>query len=164
MSLTKTVKSFCTSNGKQTVKALALTLAVVDEALNSGNTDPMGILATRTDPKMRAQVRAIIRQVLGGYEMRVNKKHFTGLKWVIVENAGPTDKMRELRKLVEEGASIYSDGVKTMINGEPAPKVQLTTEQFAEKLEAYAKRAGFTVDVRSIALIETDNDEMPIAA
>lgn len=159
-SVLKTINGFCTSNKNNNVKALSMIALAIDYAIEHGNTDPLGVLISKTDSKMSPVIRKIVGAVTGGLQCKKDtslKPHYTGLKWTMGDNWGPSEKMAVLRQLIEDKASIYGKDVKEQllpaVIKEPTVK---TLEQVEEHIRAYAAKQGF--DIKLVKMVKTPDE------
>ena len=137
------VKAFLRSHKGHTQKALALVLTGMDHMLEHRDWDGLALLIKQTEGRMGAQIRAIVKNCIGGVSMAADKKHHTGMRFKLGDNFGPTEKLDALRDLVEAGETIFSDNVNALLGKEKAAPKAKTLAEVRKHVQEFAAKHGF---------------------
>lgn len=148
--LLQTVNSYLKSQSKAGSKGLALTLACIEHGFQHGDTTQLAWLISKADAKDSQVFRAIAGKVMGGVTMKKDARQPSGIKIDLADNAGPTDKMPILKRLVEDQVSFRS----TRVQEELLAKAKVEAEFDLHKLAlAFVKKmAKEEVSVASMML------------
>lgn len=136
-----TVKSFCTAQTGAPAKALALTLDSMDHMIEHKDWDALAYFLGHGPSNMRPIAKRIVAACLGGVEYdsasKVARSHRCRGMFKMSENFGPTDRMIELRALVDAGEGLTSRAVKETFPSQTPDKTE--AEVLASFVSKYKK-------------------------
>lgn len=114
--LIKQVQGFVRGQATGGRNGLALVMACVDHMFEHNDWTPLAWLIAKSDARDSSILRGIAGQVAGGLTMSTKGKEAvkqpSGMFIKMGNNAGVTDKMPILRKLVEDGESFRGKAVR----------------------------------------------------
>lgn len=132
-----TVKSFCTTQENAPVKALGLVLSATEHMIEHRDWDALAYFLGHAPANMRPIAKRIAGEVLGGvtYDSasKVAKAHRCKGVFKLGDNFGPTERLAELKALVDNGEKITGKAVK-----EAFPSV-VEEKTHEEKVKLFAK-------------------------
>jgi len=146
MSYLKQVKAFIRSHKGHTQKALTITLQGIEHMLEHRDWDGLAMLIHDTEGRMGSQIKAIVGCTVGGISLQSDKKHHTGMRFKLGDNFASTEKLAELRKLVENGETIFSESVNNLIGKEKKEPAKKSLKEVREHVIKFAEKHGYTLD------------------
>lgn len=133
------VAGFLKTHKGQNKRAVEMVLLGIEHMLENGREwTGLARLLSGVEPRMATMYRRIIDTALGGVSVRRDIKQPSGLRFVFGDNFGPSEKIAGLRKLVEQGASIYGQDMQAYVGMEPKPAAAFDAEK---RFAALAKAA-----------------------
>lgn len=127
--LIKRVQGFVRGQTSAGANGLTLIQDCVDHMFEHNDWTPLAWLINRSEAQDKSRIRAIVGKVAGGITLTTKgkeaQKQPSGMHIKVGENAGPTDRMPILRKLVEEGQSFRGKAVSDELLGKEPPKFDI---------------------------------------
>ena len=156
--LIKQVQGFVRGQNTGGKNGLAFVEKTIDHMFEHGDWTPLAWLVAKSDPSDARLYRAIIGRCVGGITMNAKSKEAkvqpSGLEIKMGENAGPTDLMPTLRKLVEDGESFRGKAVKEELLGKEPPAFDLA--KYAKTIANRLAKEEVTVKDLMNAIINLD--------
>lgn len=141
------VKSYTKGQRNAGAKGLAFCMNCIDHMFEHGDWTPLAWLITGMDKRDGSIMRSIVREVTGGVSLttqsKAAKEQPTGIEIKMADNAGPTDKMAILRKMVEEGVSFRSQLVQKNLMDKSANPADLP--KYAKAVMRKLDKEGWTI-------------------
>ena len=145
--LIKRVQGFVRGQSSAGANGLRLIQDCVDHMYEHNDWTPLAWLINRSEAQDKSRIRAIVGVVAGGLTLSTGGKQAkvqpSGMFIKMAENAGPTDMMPTLRKLVEEGQSFRSKAVSEELLKKEPPKADIN--KFAKSIVNKMAKEGWTL-------------------
>lgn len=145
--LLKQVKAFVTNQRNAGAKGLSLTMVCIDHMFEHNDWTPLAYLINTCEARDSAVLRRIVGVCVGGIKLTTKGKEAknqpSGMVIKLDHNAGVTDKMPILRKLVEEGVSFRSKAVAEELFEKNEKPFDLPA--YAKRLKAKLEKEHITV-------------------
>lgn len=120
------VKGFITQQNNAGSRGLALINQCIDHMFEHRDWTPLAHMLAKSDHKDSSIYRAIVRETTGGLRLDTSSKEAkeqpSGMRIVMGNNSGPSEKMPILRQLVAEGESFRGKRVSEELLAKPAPE------------------------------------------
>lgn len=147
MSLNRKLTTFIKGNQKQTQVAVELLIECMDHWMGpSRDWTPLARLVTSVDSRMGARMQRMVGKALGGISKVTDTDAEYGIKYKASKNAGPSEKMAELRDLCSAGESIYSVAIDTWLDIEKAEPKKVDAVTYAKRVVARLEKDGISED------------------
>ena len=166
MSLIAQVRAYTTRSNNAGIAGLAMLEKTIDHMFKHGDSTPLAWLIAKIDRRDASILRAIVGQVTGGLSLvstsKEAKEQPSGLLIKLGDNAGPTEKMAILRKLVEDGESFRGKAVSEELLSRTPPKYDLhrATATFLKRAVKNASVGDIMKEMQAIvATMAVDGDK-----
>lgn len=123
------IKGFVTSQNNSGKNGLVFVERCIVHMFEHGDWTPLAWLLAKSQGTDKARLRAIVGQCVGGMTISSSskeaKKQPSGMIIKLGDNAGPTEKIDILRKLIEDGESFRGKAVSTELLKQEAKEFDL---------------------------------------